>query len=112
MQIEINQADKVIINILLTDVISGTKRSNDRTSRRYAQKIANKFDFNAVKVNVKLNELIMLTNLVSQAIKISVKQKVKDDDKEKMEILKENIKNMSELYNKFVIIVESKKDLK
>lgn len=106
MKINLNLEDKTVINIILEDLVNGSELKKDKKRRKYATKLQNKFNIQSEVIHCKLNELILIANLVNQALQYAFKQKI--DEEEQKEIHKDNIKLMVKTYENIKQIIDTK----
>jgi hypothetical protein len=105
MQIKFNEMERSLFTIILTDVVAGTKRANDRKTRRYAERLMSQFEPQSMISNLKLNEVITMLNLLRQLKNQIDPAKVEEKNKA---VTEENLAQVVMLETKLINIVEPK----
>jgi hypothetical protein len=105
MQIKFNEMERSLLTIILNDVVAGTKRANDRKTRRYAERLQSQLEPNSIVSNFNLNEMITLLNLLRQ-LKTQINS-AKVEEKNKA-VAEENLAQVIMLEAKMISIVEPK----
>lgn len=112
MKTQFNSSDKIIVQIILNDVISATYRAGDRSTRRHAERIINKFDISSLYTYISASECLMLLGLVrkfKQIAKIEM-EKNQNDDKADLEIANKNMESVELLDIKLANLIKKFQD--